>query len=140
MVERKGRVVAKTVETVGSATLLGIVREHVLPESTIYSDEHRGYDGIKGLRRKDDPTRNAGYEHRRIHHSSRVYVMGDIHTNSVEGFWSLIKRGIGGVYHAVSQKYLQNYLNEYSFRYNHRYDQQPMFLTFLEQIAKPQTA
>jgi transposase len=46
VVERKGRVVAKTVETVGSATLLGVVREHVLPESTIYSDEHRGYDGI----------------------------------------------------------------------------------------------
>ncbi len=135
VVERKGRVVAKTVETVGSATLLSVVREHVLPGSTVYSDEHRGYDGIKGLRRKDDPTVNAGYQHRRIHHSSRVYVVGDIHTNSVEGFWSLIKRGIGGVYHAVSQKYLQSYLNEYSFRYNHRFDQQPMFLTFLRQIG-----
>ncbi len=61
-----------------------------------------------------------GYEHKRIHHSSRVYVVGDIHTNSVEGFWSLIKRGIGGVYHSVSQKYLQSYLDEYSYRYNRR--------------------
>jgi hypothetical protein len=61
-------------------------------------------------------------------------VVGDIHTNSVEGFWSLIKRGIGGVYHSVSQKYLQSYLNEYSFRYNHRFDTAPMFLTFLKQV------
>jgi hypothetical protein len=114
---------------------LGLVREHVLPESTTYSDEHRGYDGIKGLRRKDDPTVNAGYQHRRIHHSSKVYVMGDIHTNSVEGFWTLIKRGIGDVYHSVSQKFLQT-LNEYPFRYNHRLDQQPTFITFLRQIAK----
>lgn len=136
VVERRGRVVAKTVATVGSAALLSVVREHVLPESIIYSDEHRGYDGIKGLRRKDDPSVNAGYQHRRIHHSSRVYVVGDIHTNSVEGFWSLIKRGIGGVYHSVSQKYLQSYLNEYSFRYNHRHDAQPMFLAFLQQVAK----
>jgi hypothetical protein len=47
-----------------------------------------------------------------------VYVIGDIHTNTIERFWSLVKRGIGGVYHSVSQKYLQTYLNEYSFRYN----------------------
>ncbi len=46
--------------------------------------------------------------------------MGDIHTNTIEGFWSLVKRGIGGVYHSVSQKYLQTYLDEYSFRYNRR--------------------
>jgi transposase len=136
VVERKGRVVAKTVETVGSATLLGIVREHVLPESTIYSDEHRGYDGIKGLRRTDDPTVNAGYQHRRIHHSSKVYVMGDIHTNSVEGFWSLIKRGIGGVYHSVSQKYLQSYLDEYSYRYNRRDRGNLIFKAILAEVSE----
>jgi transposase len=47
-------------------------------------------------------------------------VMGNVHTNTIEGFWSLVKRGLGGVYHSVSKKYLQSYLNEYSFRYNHR--------------------
>jgi len=83
---------------------------------------------------------NRGYQHRRINHSSKVYVVGDIHTNSVEGFWSLIKRGIGGVYHQVSQKFLQNYLDEYSFRYNHRHDVEPMFLTFLRQIAEAESA
>jgi transposase-like protein len=136
VVERKGRVIAKAIEDVGSATLLGVVREHVLPESTIYSDEHRGYDGIKGLRCKDDTSKNAGYQHRRIHHSSKVYVMGDIHTNSVEGFWSLIKRGIGGVYHAVSQDYLQSYLDEYSYRYNRRDQGNLIFKSILGEVSK----
>ncbi len=57
IVERKGRVVAKTVPTVGSATLLGMVREHILPGSTVYSDEHRGYDGIQALREKGDASK-----------------------------------------------------------------------------------
>ena len=47
-------------------------------------------------------------------------MSGDVHTNTIEGFWSLVKRGIGGVYHAVSAKHLQGYLNEYAWRYNHR--------------------
>jgi hypothetical protein len=54
-------------------------------------------------------------------------VDGDIHTNSIEGFWSRVKRGIGGVYHAVSEKYLQTYLNQYAFRYNGRALKTPMF-------------
>ena len=64
-----------------------------------------------------------------------MYVVGDIRTNSVEGFWSLIKRGIGGVYYSVNRKYLQSYLNEYLFRYNHRFDTAPMFTMFLRQVA-----
>ena len=73
-----------------------------------------------------------------IHHrekwSSQVYVKGDIHTNSVEGFWSLLKRGIGGVYHSVSEKYLQSYLNEYSFRYNRRDQGNLIFESILERV------
>jgi len=76
------------------------------------------------------------YNHRRINHSEKVYVMGDVHTNTIEGFWSLIKGGIRGVYHSVSRHYLQSYLNEYSFRYNRRFDEQPMFLSFLQQVEK----
>jgi transposase len=128
ILERKGRVVAKTVKDCTSKTLLDLVKEHVLPKSTVYTDELKSYGGIGHMKN--------GYNHRRVNHSAGVYVLGDIHTNSVEGFWSLLKRGIGGTYHAVSQKYLQSYLDEYSFRYNHRDDQQPMFTTFLEQIQK----
>ena len=64
----------------------------------------------------------------------KVYARGSIHTNNIEGFWSLLKRGSGGVYHSVSEKYLQHYINEYGFRYNHRKDEKPMFQTVLEKI------
>jgi len=60
--------------------------------------------------------------------------LGNAHTNTIENFWSLLKRGISGVYHAVSEKYLQSYINEYGFRYNHRKDEKPMFLTVLEKL------
>jgi transposase len=63
-------------------------------------------------------------------------VQGATHTNTIEGFWSLLKRGIGGVYHSVSTKYLQTYLDEYSFRYNHRNAAQPMFISILEQVSE----
>lgn len=128
IVERGGRVIAKTTDAVNGATLLGMVREYVLPESTVYTDELNSYDGIKHMGR--------GYDHRRIKHSAKVYVVGDIHTNTVEGFWSLIKRGIGGVYHAVSHKYLQTYLDEYSWRYNRRDVERPMFPMLLEEVGK----
>lgn len=61
--------------------------------------------------------------------------MGDIHTQTIEGFWSLVKRGIGGVYHAVSLKYLQTYLDEYAFRYNRRHTPEPMFTSQLNQAV-----
>ena len=60
-----------------------------------------------------------------------MYVSGTVHTNTIEGFWSLTKRGIGGVYHAVSAKHLQGYLNEYAWRYNHRDDLRSQFLTLM---------
>ena len=65
----------------------------------------------------------------------RSGLVVNAHTNTIEGFWSLLKRGINGVYHAVSVKHLQGYINEYSFRYNHRGDDKPMFKTILNKIA-----
>ena len=78
---------------------------------------------------------NAGYQHDRVNHSESVYVSGQVHTNTIEGFWSLVKRGIGGVYHAVSSKHLQGYLNEYAWRYNHRDDGRALFLMLLLRAA-----
>ena len=77
-----------------------------------------------------------GYQHRRINHSAKVYVAGDVHTNSIEGFWSLVKRGIGGVYHSVSAKYLQSYLDEYSFRYNRRDSGNLIFPAILARVSE----
>jgi len=126
MVQRKGEVRAYVAADVKSDTLNGLVKEHVLPKSVVFTDEFLGYNGIAA----------RGYQHRRINHSQNIYVAGDVHTNTIEGFWSLLKRGIGGVYHNVGRHYLQTYLNEYSFRYNRRFDVQPMFVSFLHQIEK----
>lgn len=129
IVERKGRVIARTVSDATGATLLGMVKECILPSSIIYTDEWAGYDGIKHMP-------EMKYKHRRIKHSAKVYVRGKVHTNTIEGFWSLVKRGVGGVYHSVSQKYLQSYLDEYSFRYNRRDVKQPMFTLLLERVSE----
>jgi transposase-like protein len=126
LVERKGRVRAFVAQDVKADTLIGLVREHVLPQNLVFTDDFAAYDGL-GVR---------GYHHRRIRHSEKIYVAGDTHTQTIEGFWSLIKRGIAGVYHNVGRHYLQSYLNEYSFRYNRRFDVQPMFLSFLQQVEK----
>jgi transposase len=128
MVERGGRVIAKVTPDVKSATILPIVAEKVLPASIIYTDDYTIYDNVGWM--------GKNYKHRRINHSAKVYVMGKIHTNTIEGFWSLLKRGIGGVYHSVSTKYLQSYCDEYSFRYNRRNVGQPMFTSLLEQVSE----
>ncbi len=60
------------------------------------------------------------FQHGRVNHTAKVWVDGDVHTQTIEGFWSLVKRGIKGVYHSVSAKWLQSYLDDYAWRYNHR--------------------
>jgi transposase len=128
MVERGGRVVAKVTPDVKLKTLYPIIHERVLPASIVYTDDFPVYDQLA--------TKTNGYDHRRINHSEKVYVMGDVYTNSIEGFWSLLKRGIGGVYHQVSAKYLQSYCDEYSFRYNRRFSDEPMFVSLLEKVTE----
>jgi transposase-like protein len=126
MVERGGRVVARVASNVKKETLHGIVKQYVVPASIVFTDDFVSYDGLQ----------NLGYTHRRIRHSERIYVSGDVHTNTIEGFWSTVKRGIGGVYHNVSAKYLQTYLNEYSFRYNRRHQGNMLFKRILEQVSQ----
>src|SRR5688572_5466058 len=121
IVERHGRVAAQVVPDVKAATLLPVISERVLPASMIYSDEMASYTGLA----------KRGYQHRRIHHAAKVYVMGDVHTNTIEGFWSLVKRDIDGAHHAVSAKYLQQYINAYAFRWNHRDDDLAMYKSFV---------
>jgi transposase-like protein len=125
MVERGGRVVARVTPDVKAKTILPIVAERVLPSSTVFTDDYPIYDSVAKM----------GYAHNRVNHSAKVYVMGDSHTNTIEGFWSLLKRGIGGVYHQVSAKYLQTYCDEYSYRYNRRFDEKPMFTSLLDEVV-----
>lgn len=124
--ERHGRVIAMTSENATRAKLQGIAKERILPATTVFTDEWTGYHGLA----------KNGYLHKRINHAEKIYVSGDIHTQTIDGFWSLVKRGITGVYHNVGKNYLQTYLNEYSFRYNRRFDVRPMFFSFMGQIEK----
>ena len=126
IVERGGKVAALVTKDVTRATVMPIIEAKVLPRSLIYTDDYRVYNPLKA----------KGYGHKRIAHSQKVYVMGNIHTNTIEGFWSLTKRGIGGVYHSVSAKHLQGYLNEYAWRYSYRGDDRALFEILLLRAAK----
>jgi len=134
IVQRHGKVMAKTIPDVTEPTLSGVIKQHVVPESMIYTDEFASYGRIPFLR--DENGKPLGYRHRHIKHSAGQYVYKDIHTNSVEGFWMLVKTGIRGVYHSVSPKYLQSYLNEYTFRYNRRFEGNQQFRSILERASR----
>ena len=129
MVERGGRVRATVTADVKSKTIRPLMEAHIMPASMVFTDEAAQY----GL------VRRAGYQHRRVNHAARVYVEGDVHTNTIEGFWGLLKTGISGAHHAVGRGYLQDYVNEYAFRYNHRNDEQPMFRTMTNRVRKVRT-
>jgi transposase-like protein len=124
MVERGGRVVALTVPSRYGYTLRQKLSRHVDRGSTVYTDDYSGYSGVE-----------RAYQHYRINHGEQVYVEGDTHTQTIEGFFSLVKNGIRGVYHSVSPKWLQSYLNEYVWRYNHRDDPRAMFERLLLRAA-----
>lgn len=109
MVERSGKLVARKVDNVQMQTLTSEIIRNVKESATIFTDEWLGYNGLKLI-----------YDHSYVKHSERQYVNGRIHTNTIEGFWSLLKRGIFGIYHFTSKKHLQMYVDEFVFRYNTR--------------------
>lgn len=110
---RKGNVIARVVERNDAETLNRFVEEAVSRRvSLLCTDEHLGYKQLKRNR----------WPHRVIHHSAGEYVNGVVHTNTIEGFWSIIKRGIMGTFHKVSRKYLPLYVQEFQWRYNNRHN------------------
>jgi transposase-like protein len=108
LLERNGKVRAKVLGDVKQHTLQGEVREHVESGSELFTDAHRSYFGLK-----------ADYVHQVIDHAEK-YVDGQIHTNGIENFWSLLKRGIKGTYVSVEPFHLFRYLDEQTFRFNNR--------------------
>jgi transposase-like protein len=110
-IARKGSVVAQMVNRTDTEALTGFVRQVTKAKATlVITDEHAGYDAISVYDR----------EHEWVTHGAGEYVRGDIHTQTIESFWSLLKRGVIGTYHHVSKKYLPLYLNEFTFRFNNR--------------------
>jgi transposase-like protein len=109
-VERKGSVVARVIENTRASTLQGFVREAVSEKvSLLCTDQWVGYRGLDSL-----------FPHETVDHSKGQYVVGAIHTQTIEGFWSIIKRAMVGTFHKVSAKYLPLYVAEFQFRYNNR--------------------
>lgn len=107
----KGSVVAQVIEHTDAPTVKRFLRETVADKvSLVATDEHRAYQGLT----------RAGYPHGAADHSAGEYVRGNVHTQNLDSFWSLLKRGIVGSYHEVSKKYLPPYLAEFTFRHNNR--------------------
>jgi hypothetical protein len=109
-VERKGNVVARVIAHANTATLNAFVRQAVSEKvSLIATDENAAYNPLDDI-----------YNHGSVNHSKGQYVDGVVHTATIDGFWSLLKRGIMGSFHKVSRKYLPLYVAEFEFRYNNR--------------------
>lgn len=110
-IQRGGEVRMETAPDATRPTLHGFINEYVSADAeAIHTDEHSAYKGIG-----DENTR-----HETVNHSQEEWVRGDVHTNSIEGMWSLFKRGVVGSFHHVSRKHLDRYLDEFEFRFNNR--------------------
>jgi transposase-like protein len=105
MAQRKGMVVAKVIGKTVHFVVQPIIRQHVSDDATLVTDGHGAYQGL---------------ERQVINHTGGEFARGIFHTNTVEGFFSHLKRGIIGIYHYVSPKHLQAYVSEFSYRYNTR--------------------
>ena len=123
--QRQGGVTVTVVPDAKRKTVMPLLENAVEKGTRVHTDELMIYDNLP----------EKGYKHECIMHGLKVYVDGDVHTNTIEGFWALVKTGIVGVFHGVSAKHLQGYLNEYAFRYNHRKDATPMFRNFTNCIG-----
>ena len=110
LVERGGRVRSFHVERADKATVASIVTENVARESRLHTDESRLYLGADA----------HVAAHETVHHTRKEYARGDVTTNSVEGYFSIFKRGMKGVYQHCAKKHLHRYVAEFNFRYNER--------------------
>ncbi len=105
--------------------MLPFVEETVEKGATVHTDAYQVYNKLE----------KHGYVHEQVSHSEGVYVIANVHTGLIEGFWAQVKNAVSGVHHGVASKYLQQYVNEYTFRYNHRNDVTPMFQSFLHRVG-----
>jgi transposase-like protein len=127
IVERDGPVRAGVIPTDSIVYLEGSITRHVRPGTKISSDDHRSYRHL-----------NAGdFDHAVVKHSLGEYARGDIHTNTIEGYWSRLKNSIKGTHVHVSAKHLNKYVGEFSYRYNMRKQPQEMFNRMILAVSLP---
>jgi transposase-like protein len=106
--QRKGRIIAKTINEASQEVCQGFIKNVAKSKSIVVTDEHKSYTTL------------SNYEHYTVCHSVGEYVKGQAHTNGIESFWALLKRGYYGVHHHMSHKHLNQYVNEFSGRHNSR--------------------
>lgn len=110
LMERGGRVRPRVLTEVNGKTIKAILRENVDKEARIHTDEYASYRGLK----------YSGWKHETVCHDLYEFARGDVTTNNIEGFFGILKRGLNGIYHAVSKKHLHRYLSEFEYRFNNR--------------------
>lgn len=123
IIERDGKVILKHIPAGTKENMVAFLNKHVPKGTTVYTDKASHYKQL-----------GKTYRHGSVDHALRVYVAGEVHTNTIENFWSVLKRGLYGIYHQVSDKHLERYLNEFSARFNARKTSEcEKFNTFLAQ-------
>lgn len=118
IVERDGKVFAKKIHNTTQDVIYPIIEKKVANDAVIVTDNLPTYQRL-----------DVQYKHFIIDHSKGIYANGSIHTNTIEGFWSLLKRGVVGIYHYVSYKHMNAYCNEFAYRYNTRQISDPQRFT-----------
>ena len=109
IVTKDSRVTVKVINAITIENITSFVKSKVKTGSYLYTDELAAYKHLVHL-----------YKHESVNHKSNEYRKGDAYTNTIEGFWSLLKRQIDGIHHSVSAKHLQRYSNEAAYRYNQK--------------------
>jgi transposase-like protein len=123
MLQRDNKIVAKKVKKANGKILKPIIRANVSKNATVITDGFGAYNNL-----------NKEYKHEIINHAGGEYKRGIYHTNSIENFWSLLKRGIVGQYHHVTDKYLDRYITEFTFRQNNRKNEDVFELILLKAV------
>ena len=111
-VQRQGKLRTKVIQQTNIENVTAVIESFVAPDSTMVTDEHQAYNKV-----------GAKYKHKKVRHRDKEYVRKEdilVHTNSIEGYWNILRKQIDGIHHSVSAKHLQRYCNESAFRYNSR--------------------
>ena len=130
IVERDGPIRAGVVPNVTMETLHGAIARNVEPGSKISTDEHTSYRHLRA----------AGYDHQVVKHRAREYVRDDVHTGTVDGYWSRLKNSIKGTHVHISERHAWKYVSEFSFRYNMRKRPSAMFDQMILAVSLPPPA